>query len=821
MNRHTISLLIIFPILLLSSCATGPDAKCPCFQQIYPGETWWMYARPEEAGFSYEKLAEARQYSEAIGSAAVMVIYDGAVVAHWGDIETRYMCHSVRKSFLSALYGIHVAEGNIDLDKTMAQLGIDDEPPLTSLEKKACIRNLLKARSGVYHPAAYETEAMKKARPKRGSHAPGTFYYYNNWDFNTLGAIFAKQAGSTIFEEFQTRIAKPLHMQDFRLQDGYYHLEKQHSIYPAYPFRMSARDMARFGLLFLRDGKWNNKQIITSQWIKESTKQYSTKDDKFGYAYLWWTINAEPFKKLGAYTASGYGGHWITVVPGAKLVFVHRVDTWWDLGFSSCTKKTGHSVTNDQRLELLGMILDAKVSEPQTFPVLVPLAEEPKRNDIITLDSNILGRYAGEYRFPDDYTARIEDVEGRLFIDSPGAGTFTLLPLSPTQFIMEDINAPVSFELADDGHPLYMTIEFTPGEKCWGLAVSTETTEQAGLESVIQKLDVLTPKLMEDMNVPGVSISLIEDDRIAWHKGYGVVRADGEEKITPETVFEACSMSKVAFTYIVLKLVEQGKLDLDRPLVEYLDKPYLEDEPLHKLITARMVLTHRTGFPNWREGGWRKGGPLPVQFKPGTEYGYSGEGYLYLQRVVEHITGKSLNPLMKEMLLDPIGMTHSSYVWEQRYDELASAGHDKAGEVKPNRSLFDQANAAFSLYCTPDDYAKFIIEVMKKDRSAEHSLSRESIEDMLTPTIEVKGSHGRQVPRIGRAKCVSIHRGLGWVVGKMQDGGIRAWHSGSNGTGFRCYSEFDPQKHTGIVIMTGSVNGNALYQNLVSAIDFP
>ena len=93
-----------------------------------------MYARPEEAGFSYEKLTEARQYAEAIGSAAVMVIYDGAVVAHWGDIETRYMCHSVRKSFLSALYGIHVAEGNIDVNKTMAELGIDDEPPLTPLE---------------------------------------------------------------------------------------------------------------------------------------------------------------------------------------------------------------------------------------------------------------------------------------------------------------------------------------------------------------------------------------------------------------------------------------------------------------------------------------------------------------------------------------------------------------------------------------------------------------------------------------------------------------------------------------------------------------
>ena len=817
MKYRSISFIAMYSTLLLASCVTKPSPA----QRTYPGRNWLMYARPEDAGFSSEKLAEARRYSEQIGSAAVMVIYDGAVVAHWGDIETRYMCHSVRKSFLSALYGVHVAEGHIDLDKTMAELGIDDKPPLTPLEKQASVRDLLKARSGVYHPAAYETEAMKKARPERGSHAPGTFYYYNNWDFNTLGAIFEKQTGSTIFGEFRTRIAEPLQMQDFRLQDGYYHLEKQHSIYPAYPFRMSARDMARFGLLFLREGKWKDKQIITSEWIEESTTQYSTKDDKFGYAYLWWNIIAEPFGELGAYTASGYGGHWITVVPGAKLVFVHRVDTWWDLGFSTCTKKTRQSVSNDERLQLLGMILDAKNSKAKARPELLPLAERPKRIDVIKLDSSILDNYVGEYRFPDDYTARIQRVDNRLLIDSPGAGTFTLLPLSPSRFVMEDVNAPVSFELADDGQPLYMTIEFAPGQECWALAVSDETEGQSGIESVTHKLDVLAPRLMEDMNVPGVSISVIEDGRIAWHKGYGVVRAGGDEKVTPETVFEACSMSKVAFTYVVLKLVEQGKLDLDRPLVEYLDKPYLEDEPLHKLITARMVLTHRTGFPNWREGGWRKGGPLPVKFTPGTEYGYSGEGYLYLQRVVEHITGTPLNPLMKTMLLEPIGMTLSSYVWEQRYDELASAGHDEAGKVKPNRNLFDQANAAFSLYCTPDDYARFIIEVMKEDRSAEHSLSRESIEEMLTPTIEIKSSHGRQMPRVGRAKCVSVHRGLGWVIGKMEDDGIRAWHSGSNGTGFRCYCEFDPKKQTGIVIMTGSVNGNLLYQRLVSAIDFP
>ena len=461
------------------------------------------------------------------------------------------------------------------------------------------------------------------------------------------------------------------------------------------------------------------------------------------------------------------------------------------------------------------MVLEAKVAEPQADPELTPQAEAPKRPDVIKLKSSLLDKYVGAYEFTGNYLARISKVNGKLLIDSPGAGKFTLLPASETEFIMEDIEAPVSFEFDDDEKPIYITVEFTPEEKYYGVAVSAGAAKRNELESLTHKLDILTPKFMANLKVPGVSISVIAEGRIAWHKGYGVMRAGEPERVTPATVFEACSMSKVAFTYVVMKLVEQGRLDLDRTLVEYLDKPYLEDEPLHKLITARMVITHRTGFPNWREGGWRGDNPLPVNFKPGTQYGYSGEGYLYLQRVVEHITGQSLNEMMREMLLAPAGMASSSYVWESRYAEPASAGHDEEGQIKPNRRLYDQANAAFSLYCTPDDYARFILEVLKADRSAAHSLSRESVEKMLTPTVEIEGTPGVQIPRVLQSRCESVHRGLGWVVGKKKQGGIRVWHSGSNGTGFRCHSEFDPQQGTGIVIMTGSVNGASFPQPVV------
>ena len=809
-------------LALLGSCATRSDARISGLDDIYPGQTWLRYANPTDAGFSSEKLAQARQYADELGSEAVMVIYKGAVLAHWGPVETRYMCHSVRKSFLSALYGIHVDQGNINLDQTLAELGIDDADPLTESEKQARVRDLLKARSGVYHPAAYETAGMKNKRPQRGSHLPGTFYYYNNWDFNVLGTIFDHQTGSTIFQEFKTQIAEPLQMQDFRMRDGYYHLEKEHSIHPAYPFRMSARDMARFGLLFLREGKWEDQQVIPKTWIRESTTSHSTVDSNYGYAYLWWTILAEPFKSLGAYAARGYGGHGIIVVPGADLVFVHRVNTWWNLGFTRAAKGTEHKVENQKQLKLLGMILDAKVSEPKTNATLVPLAESSTDTDFIHLDASMLDRYVGDYEFPDNFNAQVTPgTDGNLLIHGPGAGTFTLIPHSKVGFILEDIDAPVSFKFGDDEKPVYMTIEFTPGEKCLGLAVTAPKTEQNTLESVTRKLDILTPALMANMKVPGVSISVIWDGHIAWQKGYGVVDESKPDKVTTMTVFEACSMSKVAFTYVVLKLAEQGKIDLDKPLVEYLPEPYLKDEPLHKLITARMVMTHTTGFPNWRKDGWRKGGPLPVQFKPGTQYGYSGEGYLYLQRVVEQITGKSLNALMNEMLLEPAGMDSSSYVWEQRFDKVASAGHDKAGKAKVNRPLYRQANAAFSLYCTPNDYARFIMEVMKDDRSAEYSLGQNSIKKMLTPYIEINGSHGNPIPRSGPSGYLSVHRGLGWVIGQKKEMGIHAWHSGSNGSGFQCHSEFDPQKRTGIVIMTGSVNGALLCRDLIQMIDFP
>ncbi|MGW8283831.1 MAG: serine hydrolase domain-containing protein, partial [Gemmatimonadota bacterium] len=247
-------------ILAVSGTGFGQDAE-----DRFPAERWMRFSNVEQAGFDSQKLAEAQATWAELPSSAFMVIADGAVVAAWGDSDRRFMCHSVRKSFLSALYGIYWDRGEIELNKTLADLGLDDEPdPLLEVEKRARILDLLKARSGVFHPAAYA--GRTDSRP-RGSEGPGRYFAYNNWDFNTLAAILKQETGADVFEAFDEYFGQPLQMEDWRVSDGYYHYERDKSKYPAYPFRMSARDAARFGLLFARNGRWKDEQIISKYWV--------------------------------------------------------------------------------------------------------------------------------------------------------------------------------------------------------------------------------------------------------------------------------------------------------------------------------------------------------------------------------------------------------------------------------------------------------------------------------------------------------------------------------------------------------------------------
>jgi CubicO group peptidase (beta-lactamase class C family) len=276
-------------------------------------------------------------------------------------------------------------------------------------------------------------------------------------------------------------------------------------------------------------------------------------------------------------------------------------------------------------------------------------------------------------------------------------------------------------------------------------------------------------------------------------------------------VFEAASMSKPVYTYPFMKLVQDGTIALDTPLVRYLGRDYLPGDTLHRLITARMVLSHTTGFPNWRgdEG-------LSVEFPPGTQVGYSGEGFQYLQTVAEEVTGAPMAEFARQRFFEPLGLASASYVWRAPYDSTMAAGHTADGAPRA-REPYTDGNAAYTLYITPADYARILIEIMQPDRSASHSL------DEATRAMMLQSQHvvpdREPIARGGHTEGV-VHFALGWRFDRTASGD-RYWHSGSNSTGFQCYAEFDPVTGDGIVIMTNSSSGSPLWRALMDATGRP
>ena len=439
MRNNIRSLFCVFLLsMLIIPEQSGVSAQSHNFWSDHysgpPGNHWEIYSTPEEAGWSSEELVKAGEYFDEIGAAAAMLIYKGRVLVAWGDISRRYMCHSVRKSLFSALFGIYAENGSIDISKTLKELGIDDDPPLTEAEKEACIEHMLMARSGVYHPAAYEARSMKEARPARGSHPPDTYWYYNNWDFNTLVTIFNQETGLDFFETFRQEIADPVGMEDFRLSDTYYHYEYKSSIHPAYPFRLSARDLARFGLLVLNNGKWLDSQIVPEDWIKKMSTSYSqTGWSRGGYGYMWWISGDEMLGDLGMFSAFGAGGHRLDVVPDEDLVFVLRADTY-----------QSRYVPNDQSQDLLKMILRAKKSKSKKNPEVKIMNEDhgsPKKN----ATTKNLDQLTGEYAFESGFACTVEKNKETLIFHTPVMGTFRLIQAGNNEYQLEDAGYSIIF----------------------------------------------------------------------------------------------------------------------------------------------------------------------------------------------------------------------------------------------------------------------------------------------------------------------------------------------------------------------------------------
>ncbi|UFH52979.1 serine hydrolase [Spirosoma sp. KNUC1025] len=306
------------------------------------------------------------------------------------------------------------------------------------------------------------------------------------------------------------------------------------------------------------------------------------------------------------------------------------------------------------------------------------------------------------------------------------------------------------------------------------------------------EIDQSVKSLMDSTHVPGLSLAIIRNSKLYYSQGYGLTKADSSQRVTSATIFDAASLSKPVFAYAVLQLVEEQKLDLDKPLNEYLPYPDVASDERYKKITARMVLSHRSGFPNWRKN--RRSSNLAMSFTPNERFGYSGEGFVYLQKVVEKITGKPLNDLMNDRVFKPLQMTRSSYIWNPAFDDNFAYAHTKEGKPEPHYKS-DQANTAYSLQTTADDYAKFLMAILTA-----RGLKQATVDQMLT-------GQGKLPTKFGATDSLSPT--LSWGLGlglEHTSTGDYFWHWGDNDT-YKCYVVGSPKSHNALVFFTNSANG--------------
>jgi len=313
--------------------------------------TDWDERPAEMFGWSSDRMDMLSAELAKGESSAFMIVRDGRLIYRWGDIAFKSSVASVRKSLVNVLYGMLIAEGRIDPQQTLADFNIDDMTPLTASERKATVMDLLRARSGVYLPSVYDTA---NGRPDRGSHSPGAHWFYNNWDFNVLGTIVERATGENVLEALASRLVKPLRMQDCAPGDGWFQNGPE-SMHPVYKIQMSARDLARVGLLYLRHGRWGAKQLVPQSWVRESTRPHSEVGAGRTYGLLWWVTEADAEDDPMAvhvpmFYASGWGGQYLIVLPDIDLVIVHR---------SATALRAGRGVSHVQMGEILRLALSA------------------------------------------------------------------------------------------------------------------------------------------------------------------------------------------------------------------------------------------------------------------------------------------------------------------------------------------------------------------------------------------------------------------------------------------------------------------------------
>ena len=291
---------------------------------------------PEIRRFGWDAAGLDRvvAFAKTLSTDTLLIVSHGKPVASLGDASQRYNVHSIRKALLSALVGQHAGTGpkRIDLDATLARLGIDDSPePLSSRQKQATVRHLIRSVSGINHRAVAE-EGQREERTRRlgaGENEPGSTWAYNNWDYNALTTIFERRTGLPIGAAFMAGVAIPAGMADFSAADVSYVAAPQVSRHRAAMFRMSGRDLALFGRLYLDGGAVDGKRLLPRSWIDRIAAEAVATGMgglRAGHSYLWWVPSPDTGLPAGSFWALGLGHQAVIVVPAWHTVIVHQAD---------------------------------------------------------------------------------------------------------------------------------------------------------------------------------------------------------------------------------------------------------------------------------------------------------------------------------------------------------------------------------------------------------------------------------------------------------------------------------------------------------------
>jgi len=332
------------------------------------------------------------------------------------------------------------------------------------------------------------------------------------------------------------------------------------------------------------------------------------------------------------------------------------------------------------------------------------------------------------------------------------------------------------------------------------------------------EIDTTVTQLMKTANVTGLGIAVFHDGKISYLKTYGQRDTEKGLMLTPDSVMPAASMSKAAFAAVVMQLMQKGVLDLDLPIQRYLPKPLpeyekyadLQGDDRYKKLTLRILLSHTSGFPNWR---WFEDDhKLKIHFEPGTRYAYSGEGFQLAQLVVETVTGKSLTPLMEDDLFGPLGMTRTGMIWEPRFESDFANGYDEHGKsLGPQKR--SKPGAAGFMQTTLHDYATFLSAIMRYQ-----VLNPKTTAEMFKSVVMIHSVH--QFPSLAPETttahdAIQLSAGLGWGLYTSAYGNV--FFKGGYDDGWRhqglCFSNGD-----GLLIMTNSSNGDQIFKPLFDSI---